>query len=247
MYIYVVSDIHLEHIDKVDVSMFIGSKLYNNSILILPGDICSIYLYDKLKTFLKCVSSIFKHIIYVPGNGEYYKPKDFQSITFSKLNQNLDNLSNHIDNLTILNKSSMIINDILISGCTLWSHINCELPPFFKISGFNSQIYNRKNKNDINFIKEQIEYAKNNNLRHIVVTHYPPSKQCIKNYRKHDKYMSMYYNNLDSLFSNELVWIYGHTHTSINKCIEKTKLVSNQYGKKKHLDENFNNSFNIFI
>jgi len=49
------------------------------------------------------------------------------------------------------------------------------------------------------------------------------------------------------LFSNELVWIYGHTHTSINKCIEKTKLVSNQYGKKKHLDENFNNSFNIFI
>ena len=45
MYIYVVSDIHLEHIDKVDVSMFIGSKLYNNYILILPGEICSIHLY----------------------------------------------------------------------------------------------------------------------------------------------------------------------------------------------------------
>lgn len=246
MYIYVYSDLHIEHQQEYDINTLIDTtNIKPKSILILGGDVCTLYYETKLNDFLELVCKYFVQVIYVPGNGEYYKPNSYRTISFSKLNQQIDNLSNKFENLHILNTSSIIINDYLISGCVLWSHITFELPNFFKISGFTKELYNRKNKNDINFIKREIEYAKNNNLKHIIVTHYPPSKDCFKMFKTNDRYMKMYYNNLDHLFVNNITWIYGHTHYNIDKQVKNTRLVSNQYGKHKNKDPNFSNNFYI--
>lgn len=243
MYIQVVSDLHLNCNSDYSVDKYLNC---NSEILVLNGDICSLYYYDKLVTFIKSIHNKFKYIIYIPGNHEYYKPKDMNTHTsFTILYSKLDKLSDRFNNLHVLDNTSIIIDNILFSGCTLWSHSYTPLPPFVKIKGFNQSIYNQKNKVSINFIKDSIYYAKQNKLKHVIISHYPPSKICSKNISKNDRYRSLYYNNLDFLFSNEITWIYGHTHYNINKIVENTHLVSNQYGKKGKYGNNYNPSFRI--
>tara|TARA_Y100000591_G_scaffold331341_1_gene364959 strand:+ start:1171 stop:1926 length:756 start_codon:yes stop_codon:yes gene_type:complete len=251
MYVYIVSDIHLEcQNDDFNLSSVLIKPDHTNSILVCCGDICTLYKIDKIYRFFDYACSIFKYVIYVPGNCEYYKPTDTKkSITFSMLNQTLDSLSDRYNNLHILNNESIQVNDFLITGSILWSHIKYDLPHHFKISGFSKEIYNRKNKTCINFIKKQIQYAKQTKYKHLIITHYPPSKECLLNTNpdKKDKYKTMYYNNLDGLFDNNLTWIYGHCHNNKNFKISNTQLVSNQYGKNNFFDSNFSNNYFILI
>jgi predicted phosphodiesterase len=250
MYVYITSDIHLECQDEYNLNQMLDKPDHPNSILVCCGDMCSIYLFDKLKRFFEYASKLYKYIIYVPGNCEYYKPRNSSQkpITFSQLNHKLDSISTLFDNVHILIDNCIIINDYLITGSILWSRINYDLPSHFRISGFNKDIYNRKNKQSISYIKNQIEYADTNKLKHLVITHYPPSKECLLNTNlKKDKYKTMYYNNLDGLFNNNLTWIYGHCHHNKNFKIDNTHLVSNQYGKNSMFDPNFSNKFFIII
>ena len=49
----------------------------------------------------------------------------------------------------------------------------------------------------------------------------------------------MYYNNLDKLFTENLIWIYGHSDLNMDKYIQNTRLISNQRGKIPLLNVNF--------
>lgn len=247
MRIQIASDIHLECLDDYNIENFIVKSDEEDIILILCGDICSLYLHDKLYKFLQDVCSMFKHVIYVPGNNEFYKIKDINPKTYTDLCKQLDSYSNSLTNLHILNMSCIEIGEYLFSGCILWTQLEVELPKYFRVSGFNTEIYNRKNKQDTIFIKECIDYANTNKLKHIVITHYPPSKKCLDRISGNDKYESLYYNELDYLFSNKLLWVYGHTHYNVDINIDNTRLVSNQYGKKNNITNNFSNNFIINI
>ena len=50
----------------------------NNDILILAGDIGSLYKIKQLTNFFNTIQSYYKHILYVPGNNEYYRIGIFQ-------------------------------------------------------------------------------------------------------------------------------------------------------------------------
>ncbi len=244
--IYVISDIHLEFNTNYDISNFITPPKNNNSILIIAGDVCPIYMRDTLKKFLGDVCSLFKHVLYVPGNNEFYRVKNVDSETFTNLCKELDEYSETFSNLHILNNSCVSIGEYVFCGSILWSEANVELPNFFKISGFNKDIYNRKNTNDKKFIRQFIKETKDIGLKRVIITHYPPSEMCLKKYSGFsDKYRSLYYNNLDELFYEDLVWIYGHTHYNVDSKINNTRLVSNQYGKGKKNEDSFSNSFKL--
>jgi predicted phosphodiesterase len=246
--VYVISDIHLESLNNYDISDFIKPPNNPESILILSGDICTIYMIDRLTTFLKEVCSMFKHVIYVPGNNEFYRVKGIPSKTYTNLCQELDACSIGLDNLHILNNSCVSIGDYVFCGSILWSNCTYDLPHYFRISGFTKEIYNRKNANDISFIKRFVEETRDMGNKRIVITHYPPSKMCLRNdprFGDNDKYKCMYYNNLDDMFEEDLVWIYGHTHYNINKKVGNTMLVSNQYGKGTNIDETYLPSFRL--
>ena len=171
MRIQISSDIHLECLDNYNIENVIKKSDDEDTILILCGDICSLYLHDKLYHFLEQVCTMFKHVIYVPGNNEFYKIKDIKSKTYTELCKQLDSYSNSLTNLHILNKSCIQIDNYLFTGCILWTKLEVELPKYFRISGFSTEIYNRKNKQDVSFIKECIDHANTNNLKHIIITH----------------------------------------------------------------------------
>ena len=245
--IHVISDIHLESMEDYDIYDFVKSPSNPESILILAGDICPIYMKERLTYFLEKVCSMFKHVIYVPGNNEFYRVKGIQTKTYTKLCQELDDYSNRFENLHVLNNSCVSIGEYVFCGSILWSHCEYDLPPYFRISGFTKEIYNRKNDKDKTFVKRFIEETKDMNMKRIMITHYPPSEICLKYQPKFgdDKYKCMYYNDMDDMFEEELTWIYGHTHYNVNKIVNNTRLVSNQYGKGSNVDESYLSSFRL--
>ena len=129
MKIAIASDVHLEFGD------LILKNEENADVLILSGDICvasdfSDADYSNLKDgrsqryvdfFTRCANE-FSKVIYVVGNHEHYHG-DFAE-TFPTLRKYLG----HIENLHILDKEHVKINDVTFIGGTLWTDMNAQDP-----------------------------------------------------------------------------------------------------------------------
>ena len=124
MRINVVSDIHLEF-GPIEIKNTEGADA-----LILSGDICVaadlLHKDDlnnksrKIHDFFEMCSKEFKNVIYIVGNHEHYNG-DFQR-TIPHLKQFLG----HLDNLHILDKEIVTIDDVTFIGGTLWTDMNKE-------------------------------------------------------------------------------------------------------------------------
>ena len=128
MKIAICSDIHLEF---GAISL---ENTENAEVLILSGDICvakEILDRDPYETrfddkssrihlfFQECCAR-FKHVVYISGNHEHYHG-DFAE-TFKIFRERLG----YLVNLHILDKQSVLINDVMFIGGTLWSDMNKE-------------------------------------------------------------------------------------------------------------------------
>lgn len=131
MKISVCSDVHLEFGD-----LDLRNK-DNADVLILSGDImvaCDLGTSDSCENvspskkhmsylnFMEQVCKEFKHVVYVIGNHEHYHG-DFNE-TIPKLKETFG----HLVNLHILDKESVLINDVMFIGGTLWTDMNKEDP-----------------------------------------------------------------------------------------------------------------------
>lgn len=225
------SDLHIEYLENVQANNFI-KKDPNTDILVLAGDIGSLYRMDQLTTFLKELSD-FKKILYIPGNHEFYTLKNVTPKPFNELVKELYNLENLIPNLVILNNSTFVIDNTIFYGCTLWSDIgNNNLPKFrVRIYGFNNKVYNQQYRKSLQFLTKNFS-NKQNNMTKIVITHYPPVNLVshIKN-----KFPYLYSNNLEPLIeqSNMCIWHFGHIHHNHNFVHNGVHLITNQKGREK--------------
>ena len=227
----VVSDLHIES--------YFTNKLSIKpvaDILILAGDVCNIHKYNKLERFLSDVCKNFKHVIYVLGNHEYYHVKNRKHKTMDELIKVVLEFEKKFNNLSILDRNSLIIEDVCIVGCTLWSKINIDIPSFIvRIYGMNSYIYNNLHDQDVNYIKNMIEYCEKNEYKMVVVTHHCPTYSLLSKKKLLDKYKSLYASNLDYLFDGKKIhtWISGHIHINYDVIKNGTRLIGNQRGKPK--------------
>ena len=76
------SDFHIECFDNPNVSNFV---IPSSNVLVLCGDIGSLYKFDQLINFFKQLSKLYKKIIYIPGNHEFYTIKDISGVSFGIL------------------------------------------------------------------------------------------------------------------------------------------------------------------
>jgi predicted phosphohydrolase len=265
--IQIVSDLHIEFNENdidIDPLKYI---IPSTNILILAGDIGSLYKYEQLYTFLYKICIYFEYVIYVPGNHEYYVTsinntnvdnykKYYSKKNMNELNQNLYKLENSIKNLYILKTNSIIIDDICIVGCTLWSDLKIQLPKFIvKIYELETEKYIQLYEKDVEYIKHMIKYAKEKKLKLVVVTHYCPTYKILELYNKNsrnrnDEYKSLYVSDLDYLLKSDMIntWISGHTHYNYNFITKGgTKVVSNQYGKPKDNIQDYSKKFILNI
>lgn len=242
----IISDLHIEYKNNIipHPLKYITPK---SPILILAGDIGSLYKMYQLKGFLTEVCKLFDIVFYIPGNHEYYTQQEYDPVSFESLSTRLHSLEKDINNLYILDRSSVVINDICITGCTLWSHSEVKIPKFIvRVHGMTTQIYNQKHHNDLKYINKMIEHCSKNKLKLVVVTHHCPSFNILDNLksplyskdnnnnRKKDKYVSLYFSSLDSLLEKSKVdtWICGHIHQNFDFVTDGgTRLIGNQFGK----------------
>jgi Icc-related predicted phosphoesterase len=246
----IASDLHIEYKnDEVpDPLDFITPS---SDILILAGDIGSFYKNSQLKEFLTKLCSYFKMVLYVPGNQEYYTFNEYKPVTMNQLIQKLYDIESSIENLYILDQSSIIINDICVTGCTLWSRPLIKIPRYIvRIHGITNQLYENKHEKDLNYIEKMIEYCQVNSLKLLVVTHYCPTYKVLDGSNKRDKFTSLYVNNLDHLLDSNKVhtWVCGHIHKNFDFISENgTRVVGNQKGKLKDKIDDFSKNFVITI
>jgi Icc-related predicted phosphoesterase len=248
--IQVCSDLHIEYKND-QVPEPLDYITPNADILVLAGDIGSFYKIEQLKGFLEKLCPLFKTVIYVPGNQEYYTVNNINTIPMYRLLNNMYDIEQNIKNLYVLNQTSLIINDICITGCTLWSDLKIGIPKFIvRIYGISNEIYEKKYISDVNYIKKMIDYCNEKNLKLVVITHYCPTYKVLDGCNKRDKYVSLYTSNLDDLLDSSKIhtWICGHIHKNFDFLAEKgTRIVGNQLGKPKDNIKDFKKDFIIQI
>lgn len=246
----IASDLHIEYKNN-DIPNPLDYITPQAEILVLAGDIGSLYKVNQLEGFLKKTCEYFKTVIYVPGNQEFYISQDIEPVSMNQLTIRLYEIENNIENLYILNQSSLIIDNICITGCTLWSDLKVKIPKFIvRIHGINNNIYEKKYENDLKYIKKMINYSQANNLKFVAITHYCPTYKVLENSNKRDKYVSLYTSELDYLLSQDQVhtWICGHIHKNFDFNTENgTRVVGNQLGKPKDNIKDYSKNFVVEI
>ena len=238
MKIQIVSDLHIEYLsdDNIDPLKIITPSA---EILVLAGDIGSLYKLPQLRKFLTDLSPHFKLMLYVLGNHEFYYYNDSVQYSMKTLYQKALELRDDIPNLVILNRNSVIIGNTCICGATLWSKPDIKIPKYIiRINGISNEVYENMHNKDLAYIESMIDYCDTNNLKLVVVTHYPPTKDVLGGTEKRN--ISLYVNNLDHLLSKDRVstWICGHVHRNFDFTSPNgTRLIGNQIGKPR---ENIN-------
>jgi predicted phosphodiesterase len=250
----IVSDLHIEYKNN-EIPDPLTLITPTSEILILAGDIGSLYKIKQLQGFLEKLCIHFKTVLYVPGNHEFYMvPNDnsYEPLSIQSLTNRLYYLEKNIQNLYILNQSSVIINNICITGCTLWSKAEVSIPKFIvRINGMTNQIYENKYLSDLKYIQKMMRYCKSNDLQMVVVTHHCPSYDVLQNsHKSNDRFVSLYVSNLDYLLDSSYVhtWIAGHTHKNFDYITQGgTRLVSNQRGKPRDHVYDFSKDFVVKV
>lgn len=121
------SDVHLE------MAPILLENSENADVLVLAGDICLAKVIDeypsdildllasqngRIHHFFDTCSERFKHIIYVFGNHEHY------SYDIQNSMQRIKSCLSYIKNLHILERESVVIDDVTFLGATLWTDMN---------------------------------------------------------------------------------------------------------------------------
>ena len=241
-----VSDLHLKYDANRDRYSSPVEHVHPKApILVLAGDIGSLYHPSALKFALQELKDLFRIVLYVPGNHEYYMPKDCGSnrLTIKQLTDRLYALE-EISGLHILDRRSVKIGNVCIAGCTLWSDPSIKVPPYIvRIHGISDTIYKSMHRRDLLYLQKVKNYCKARNHDLIVVTHYSPSHSTLKGCKRNNKMSSLYASNLDHLFNDPIVaWCYGHTHHNTDTVVNGMRLVSNQLGKPTDGTKDFNTS-----
>jgi predicted phosphodiesterase len=249
--IQIASDLHIEYKnDEIPNPLDYITPVAD--ILILAGDIGSLYKIEQLEGFLCKLCVYFKHVIYVPGNHEYYTFKEYNQIGMNLLLSRLYKIEQNIKNLYVLNKSSIMVENICITGCTLWSDLKISIPKFIvRIFGITDELYTQKFNSDLHYLKKMIDHCDKNNYKLVVVTHYCPSYTATQNCKKRDRYISLYTSDLDYLLDTNKIdtWICGHIHSNFDYKHNQdgTRVVSNQRGKPKDKITDYLKNFVIKI
>jgi len=244
----IASDLHIEHVhaEELNPRDYIDPVA---DVLVLAGDIGSLYKIGQLCSFLEGLSKLFQAILYIPGNHEFYTMVPHQPLSYAALEARLQSLDNRIANLHVLNRSSVRINNVCIVGCTLWSNPKCTVPPFIvRIPDLNTNAYSTRHQDDLRYITKMMKYCKKEGYQLVVVTHHPPSYRALEGANKRKKFTSLYATDLDYLLDEEntKLWICGHTHKNMDFISDKgCRVVSNQKGKPKDRVKDYSKSFQV--
>ena len=226
MKIRLISDVHHEFYE--DARLYVNK---GEDVLVIAGDlhVGRINCWSALKRFANEV----KHVVYVPGNHEYYR-------------QDINEFDDYIrrfsagTNIHFLNPGLVRLEDVTFIGAALWTNFSnsdhmmftCvpNISDFQLINNFSGircvDLYNKHSA----YIKQAYEQKEG---KKVIVTHFLPDRSCIaEQYRGPNALNHYFANNLGNWIVDlqDTTWLYGHTHTPGEHTIGDTRVIANPYG-----------------
>lgn len=230
MNIQLISDIHIEFGTKVEDCVTPSADT-----LIIAGDIDSGDLAATLNKF----GTMFKHVIAVMGNHDFYGHQVASRVAEVKAKLS--------DNVHLLDREKLVIGGHTFVGCTLWSDFKefdwftmqaakRGINDFYKIktvcnSAFLPEhaydVYNHDKRYIRTVLKDSEDLSKV-----VVITHFLPSLMCVDPVWKGDSLNHYFTGQCDDLFTDFGVplWLFGHSHGSMDLMINNTRVLSNCHG-----------------
>lgn len=213
MRLQIVSDLHLER-GAVSIPVLAD-------ILVIAGDL---HNASRVTDVLASYSLRWKHVVYVPGNHEYY------GMSLPKANALMKRYV--ADNVHVLINSDVIIEGQRFVGSTLWSRPTSlrRINDARHIAGCTSETMAQWNAECREFLINFVQPGD------VVITHFMPVKlQDLldaghKSPYKPDTELDAYFGNEGIDLSPAKVWIFGHTHSAIDIAVRGTRLVCNPMG-----------------
>lgn len=236
------SDLHFEfapldlgEIESGDVIILAGDILNVNHFItqLRIGRIDQTHIID----FFNTITSKFKHVFMVMGNHEYYNSQIDETI------QRLVNALPKYDNFTILDGDSVVVNNTLFVGGTLWTNYNNgdieTLVNARRMIADYRAIYNglytitasdiyERHKHFVLWV-ERIDKMGYDNV--ILITHHSPSMQTTADeYIGDDVMNGLFGSNLDYLLKHFDYAVFGHQHNPKTPEVNGCKLLNNSRG-----------------
>lgn len=246
MKLKILSDIHLE----VNGSWF-DIDHEPADVLILAGDVCPLFRDLTWIGWIGEWSEIYEHIIWVPGNHEYWG----SSLNLAVIKAEHFLSHNNITNVHIIERDTLVLDGIAFICATLWTDYDNSNPlvmldaqrfiqDFSKIRhGPVGDPYQRlitpelilsTHQEDVNHIRQSLDL--HGDKKCVVVTHHAPSWQSVSPGYIGDRLNGAYVSDLEKIMKEHdpELWIHGHTHSSFDYTVWNTRVLCNPvgYGKE---------------
>lgn len=240
MLIRAASDLHLEFF-RQPITQLADNFLPRDdrdieSVLVLAGDITP--NISQLRDFLSICCARFLHVIYVPGNHEYYRSEMFEWQKQARAElERLNGLSFALDF-----PGTYRLNGVRFAFCTLWSD-GGDTPEEQAAIGQYLNDFRLIRYGDAPFtVQCMADRHQEQKMRlggllrevrpQVVVTHHMPSYSL-----SHPRFGNVctggFAGKCDDMMTGEFapaVWIHGHTHDTFDRTIGKTRIVCNPAG-----------------
>ena len=240
MRVQFLSDLHTCFIPQADLLPFLNSCKTNADIVILAGDIGvpgGFAYYDNWFTTIEFFCSNYEHVIYIPGNHEYYHSY------WNRITRLLNEVKQfNGDNLHIFED----MGSITLYGTTF----HCGTGWFVESNPMDIMHWGKMsdahvifdgNMNERTVLdkfwskgKAAADYLlENTNTSDIVVTHHMPHSACTPPAFSTSKINSFFVNKAFTQVIEENkphMWLHGHSHGQFNKVIDETRVIRNPFG-----------------
>lgn len=232
MKIHLLSDLHIE------IQGFHSIEQTDADLIVLAGDIHT--GVEGLNWSNTESERLNTPIIYVAGNHEFYKRDYWQTLREMRRVAAESNL------VYFLEQDEIVINDVRFLGTTFWTDYNASeetqehcmmmcnnLINDHRLINFNGERFTPKyalklHQNSLKWLYKKLVTPYPGKT--VVVTHHGPSKICAHPGYANNVLSGAFYSDLDSIVELSDLWLYGHTHSSIDVQIGNCRLVSNQRG-----------------
>lgn len=251
MEVVVVSDVHNEfrHSPPSPDHVILPTEGDKDRVLVVAGDLGEARKPETWQPYLEQWCDRFRHVIYVPGNHEFFG-MDIKQAVFDQALFALD-----IDNLTY---SGLIGDKVEIDGvrfvCTpLYSPMGSDVATkelirtsIYDFSVITYEVFKLRPEDYENFHEMCMRHidssVKSDGLKNVIVTHWTPSHKSSAPRYRNSPINDYFSNHLDYYITedwNPDVWIHGHTHDAYDYDLGGTRIVCNPYGYPHDFDNGY--------
>lgn len=247
MNIRIMSDLHLEHNPIVKL---IDLPTDQDGILVLAGDVCPYNRDQTFIPFMNMVSSMFKHVIYVAGNHEFYGRGSFLK-GYDAIRKMI--AEHNWTNINLLQNETVVIDDVAFVGATLWTDFHRGNPVQMVLAkqymnDFHQTYYGDPlvfDHPDRRMLMPQDVYDAHQQSRQyvfqsakeqkalgnkvVMVVHHGVSDLSVHSRFRGDPMNGAFVSNLENeiIDANPDILVHGHVHNNFDYMIENTRVIVN--------------------